>query len=74
VSQCNHRLGGVNIYQEDLNDFLVITEELELKGLTGSGNEELDNESPQFEPEQQMKIDGGWTCKMCNKKISNKHT
>jgi hypothetical protein len=42
--------GGVNIYQEDLNDFLVIlviTEELELKRLTGSGNE-----SPQFEPEQ----------------------
>ena len=35
-----------------LNDFLVIDEELELKGLTGSGNEELDNESP-VEPEQQ---------------------
>jgi hypothetical protein len=52
VSQCNHGLGGVNVYQEDLNDFLVITEKLELKGLTGSGNEELDNESPQFEPEQ----------------------
>ena len=50
--QCNHGLRGVNIYQEDLNNFLAITEKLELKGLTGSGNEELDNESPQFEPEQ----------------------
>ena len=27
--------GAVNIYQEDLNDFLVAAEELELKGLTG---------------------------------------
>jgi hypothetical protein len=27
--------GEVNIYKEDFNDFLVIAEELELKGLTG---------------------------------------
>ena len=55
VSQCSHGLCLFWWGQEDLNDFLVIlviTEELELKRLTGSGNEELGNESPQFEPEQ----------------------
>ena len=55
MSQCSHGLCLFWWGQEDLNDFLVIlviTEELELKRLTGSGNEELGNESPQFEPEQ----------------------
>ena len=34
----------VNIYQRYLNNFMVIAEELELKGLPGSVNEELNSE------------------------------
>ena len=35
--------GEVNSYQEDLNDFLSIAEELELKGLTGQHSMEEKN-------------------------------
>ena len=33
--------GEVSIGQEDLNDFLVVAEELQLKGLTGTENKEI---------------------------------
>ena len=32
--------GEANVYEEDLNDFLVIAEELDLKGLCGSSQSE----------------------------------
>ena len=44
--------GEVNIFQEDLNDFLSLAEELELKGLTGS------DQPPEGEQQMQGKSDG----------------
>ena len=38
--------GEVNIYQEDLNDFLEIAEELQLNGITKDTNNKF-NSSPQ---------------------------
>ena len=35
--------GEVTIFQEDLNDFLEIAEELHLKGLTKGGNSDQNN-------------------------------
>ena len=34
--------GEANVYQEDLNDFLALAEELQLKGLTGSKEEQIE--------------------------------
>ena len=36
--------GEANIYQEDLDDFLALAEELQLKGLTGVNNKEQEKE------------------------------
>ena len=36
--------GEVSIYQEDLNDFLAVAEEMEIKGLTGTAQEKQDME------------------------------
>ena len=35
--------GEANIYQEDLDDFLALAEELQLKGLAGSTNRDIGN-------------------------------
>ena len=47
-------LGEANIYQEDLDGFLALAEELQLKGLANSENNPLDvfENSIQIEPEQ----------------------
>ena len=37
--------GEANIYQEDLDAFLALAEELQLKGLTGSNEEKVDNDT-----------------------------
>ena len=37
--------GEVNIYQDDLNEFLIISEELKLKGLAGGSKETISNYS-----------------------------
>ena len=45
--------GEANIYQEDLDGFLALAEELQLKGLSGANNEFLDNNQGQVkEPKQ----------------------
>ena len=41
-------LGEANIYQEDLDGFLVLAEELQLKGLTGSAEEDLMDEKTEI--------------------------
>ena len=50
--------GEVNIYQEDLNDFLAAAEELELKGLTGqeSMEGEIKNEIHIKEEPRKLKV------------------
>ena len=40
--------GEANIYQEDLDGFLILAEELQLKGLTGTQNEPLDKKERPF--------------------------
>ena len=47
--------GEVNIFQEDLDCFLKVAEELKLKGLTGSEAENEDNENNHKHPEHQTK-------------------
>ena len=37
--------GEANLYQDDIDNFLAVAEELELKGLAGEGNELKDNET-----------------------------
>ena len=48
--------GEVNIYQEDLDRFLALAEELQLKGLSGSQKEVLDSEErPMLKEKQQTR-------------------
>ena len=57
--------GEVNIVQDELNDFLIVAEELQLKGLTGNAttNEDHTNQSTYSKPEQ-----------LTRKKIQNNKT
>ena len=51
--------GEANVYQENLDSFLSIAEELELKGLEGKGNENYEsgqNDPPQQEREGKKKV------------------
>ena len=43
-------LREANIYQEDLDGFLALAEELQLKGLTGSQSETLDQKEEATNP------------------------
>ena len=47
--------GETNIYEEDLNDFLALGEEFQLKGLAGSGNESFDHNKEDFRSEKKYK-------------------
>ena len=45
--------GEANIYQEDLDGFLALAEELQLKGLSGTRNDTLDDvQGPILKPNQ----------------------
>lgn len=48
--------GEVNIYQEDLNDFMTLAEELELKGLTGQQSMENENSQTTFINKEMSKL------------------
>ena len=51
--------GEANVFQEDLDSFLAIAEELQLKGLTGTGESRKEPEEPKtkkdFEPKRELK-------------------
>ena len=51
--------GEANVFQEDLDSFLAIAEELQLKGLTGTGEANKEAEEPKskkdFEPKRELK-------------------
>ena len=47
--------GEANIYEEDLNDFLALGEEFQLKGLAGSKNESFDHNKEDFRSRNKYK-------------------
>ena len=46
--------GEANVYQENLENFLAIAEELQLKGLTGSKDQFGSNEAEQLKPKENV--------------------
>ena len=49
--------GEANVYQENLENFLAIAEELQLKGLEGSKDQPESNEAEQLEPKEKYNTD-----------------
>ena len=49
--------GEANVYQEDLDSFLAIAEEIKLKGLTGQTSRELLEEQENPRPSEPAKMD-----------------
>ena len=49
--------GEANVYQENLENFLAIAEELQLKGLEGSKDQPESNEAEQLEPKEKYTTD-----------------
>ena len=47
--------GEANIYQDGLDSFLALAEELQLKGLEGSKDQQESNEPEQLKPDQKFK-------------------
>ena len=60
--------GEANIYQDDLDGFLALADELQLKGLTGSNNENIEKQVQQNAP---TKIETGSNDKSINKEEIN---
>ena len=49
--------GEANVYQENLNTFLAVAEELQLKGLKGSGaEEELEEDKPPYKKKMPKQV------------------
>ena len=49
--------GEANIYQENLDSFLAIAEELQLKGLEGSKDQQESNREERLDPNEKYKTD-----------------
>ena len=76
--------GEANVYQENLDSFLAIAEELQLKGLTGKSNDKVESEenskmrkAPQYKKEIHLRRPSAepprWQAEAANQKAVNEH-
>ena len=66
--------GEANVYQEDLDDFLSLAAELQLKGLDGSkqeNKEHIQNPNKLTIPKQEASVHANFTVNKINEKLSH---
>ena len=67
--------GEANVFQEDLDSFLAVAEELQLKGLTGTGEGNKEPEGPKHKTDFEPKREESKTDKtLQNSKFTHKNT